>query len=965
MDEAQIYESGGVDGVLHVRLTRMQLKLSMALFFTAIPMVGLYYSAFDPWNENCATGATSSPSDGEEGGDGGGGDDVSGFGRFTLANALCAIKDNPDDTWRLWILVGVVWLQSLFSLHFIDKYHLNVLRYSLEAAKTTAPLHHYALVVTDIPPEASRQDVHNWFARVAGADALLSVHHVYRYSELPTALAAEAKRSLTALSGAPATDAAPVNPTPTGAPAASGAGTESSSPAPSSVVTRGPRGYRPMRMKSVRSIRAEARRRAAQYKQLAVGAGGGLRQRVDNYARALKTLADSEWDRDSGVDGTDADTGEGEGEGAELTMASSSQAPGPGEAGPSTTRPATGPSKVLDVARKRSRAMDGARQKALLKASAWTARLRHRLASSLPSLQDRLAQTSKALQQAHKARARVLAALREHPPTGADGAPFMDALPPAPANAAAGAPATSNWATPMAMANNLVGAIGNVPIFGAVVHVTAPVVARQKVEEGGMPISSAAIVVVDALARASAVCQAPVVVTGTPGISPGDQWNIHPAPEPREIRWQALEELRPVQARRSDKTAGMLAKALVLLFWTLIVSGIQYAVIWILNRVAELPVREVNTLANIIAGIVPVSLQNILFVVMANVLRLVNNLSGSHWTLSSLDQSVLVDYGIFLRIVAFLVPIFSRSIFDSLTEISEQPSAIFELMSKNVPENAYYFMAYAFLRTAACAVEMTRLPQVAMAMLKLVRAKTPHAREDAMVTPPPKLAEMTGWNGYVLLVNMAYAPVAPLTAFVCLFYAAVALAAGRHEYGVASVPRYDSMGRLAVSAANQAFMSAGIAMIIHISLLALSGASGATLQVYATLPLPLLFIGYGNRMRRRQRLSIHGVARGRLPLADAAEVDDRRPREEVVHKHAVFSDDVRGWTAPCAPARGAAGAAFTEGDPAGSELPPGPDELGQAEAGGQGAAPGGYGEEYQVRLHKWLNRYNRASATAY
>jgi len=113
--ETDVRRRGGVDAEMFVRLIRMRLTMFLVWVPVSVAL-GLVYAY--------APDAT-----------------LSGFARFSLANIITEESPAIDErSWRLWLAAAGVWAVQAFALRVIDAFDAD------------APAHHYAVVVTGLPP---------------------------------------------------------------------------------------------------------------------------------------------------------------------------------------------------------------------------------------------------------------------------------------------------------------------------------------------------------------------------------------------------------------------------------------------------------------------------------------------------------------------------------------------------------------------------------------------------------------------------------------------------------------------------------------------------------------------------------------------------------------------------------------------------------------------------------------------
>ncbi|KAJ1631173.1 hypothetical protein T492DRAFT_66668 [Pavlovales sp. CCMP2436] len=93
-----------------------------------------------------------------------------GFSRLALTNLVNA--DAPDE-WRRWVTVLAVWANALLAMRAADALDASVAEITQVAhARVSAPLHRYALVVTDLPKAATAKAVGGFFRAIFGPGRL-------------------------------------------------------------------------------------------------------------------------------------------------------------------------------------------------------------------------------------------------------------------------------------------------------------------------------------------------------------------------------------------------------------------------------------------------------------------------------------------------------------------------------------------------------------------------------------------------------------------------------------------------------------------------------------------------------------------------------------------------------------------------------------------------------------------------
>ncbi|KAG8463497.1 hypothetical protein KFE25_005008 [Diacronema lutheri] len=924
----ELCEAGGVDGVLHVRAARAHARLSAWLCVTSLPLIAAYATA---------------P-----------GGDLNGFSRLAMSNVLAAEAaaaraaggatghepagnavgwrgDGWTADWRRWATVVAVWANALLALRAADALDARVARLSAEYARVAAPLHAYALVLHDLPPSVGAREVAALLRAVLGADAVVSSHLVRRFSAGPDAPRPSGARKLEAgartLAACVGLDRLPLlRLLLTGrgglreavsryeaALAALAARERSAAPpagACAAAVSRwlgevggGGDGLARARARAAdaradvcalvaAALKAEAdetcahapcsaRRRAAR----AVGAehGGGEAA----WRGASAAGGDGDGDGDGGVDGDDEDGNDGGGGDVDGTDADARAA--------AAAAAAASAAAAVDAADADADA-DAADAARLFDVASCAA---------AGSAARSVGAPSRARAPALLGAERALAA----PPAGARGV-----------GAGAGAgdgddggrgggvdalrDATEPSRSVIVVLNSLARAC---------VVATAPLVVNGGRVGGddadgdrvGAPRANEYVV----LARRRAVADGMLAVStrsraGCALLLRGARaWRAAPLGEPRDVLWRALEELPQAHVRARRAALLGAAKAGAFATWSVLVGGLAAGVQLLLAQLAHAPVAWLRVGATALAGIAPVIINNGLLVLMAPLLADLAERYGGLWRRSALAEAVQRDYLWFLRTVGFAAPLLASSVASSLLELSRSPSSLLGLLASNVPASASFFLSYVLLRAAYAASEALGVVRVLLCALRVGVAGCDVERARAAEPPPSRREVAAAWGGFAHLVMVTYAPIAPVLAPVALLYFCAAGAGATLATAAVERSEFESGGRLARLQAAQAADNVAIAAFVQAATLALAGGQSATGvgPFCAITPLALLVVHYRGRIAQRQATGLFGAARGVLPLADAAAVDDARPKAQLREQLLALGRERRAWAPPCAP----------------------------------------------------------------
>lgn len=447
------------------------------------------------------------------------------------------------------------------------------------------------------------------------------------------------------------------------------------------------------------------------------------------------------------------------------------------------------------------------------------------------------------------------------------------------------------------------------------------------------------------------------------------QWTVKAAAEPRETIWRSLESLAPPSARAKTRLLLRLLKAGAFIFWSALVGALAVGVQAALSFLARVPSAELRAAITVISGIVPVLLANVLLQLMSSILRVLALKLGGVWSESQAGASVQADYTLFLIVVAFFAPMLATSLWTALLALGESPLSVLPLLAGAVPFSAYPLIQLAFLKSVQSLTAMTMLVPAVLRLLKakLGLARTPFALSElARAAKPKSEVVRASWAAWAQLVLLCYAPIAPIAAPFAALYFGASLLEAKLEIGVTGRIHFDSAGLLATVTARTAARNALIASIVHLAVIGLAGSTGSYGHVFLLIPLPLPVLLAISRISTRALHGMHGKASGRLPLIEAAVLDQQRPRERVLDAHAVFADFLKGWEPPEATG-GGSGAGLCGPLLAGSPLLGGVGSMAASEERQEAAATAAAheGDERQQQLWRWLRRYESPDAVAF
>mmetsp|Transcript_2467 Transcript_2467/g.7669 ORF Transcript_2467/g.7669 Transcript_2467/m.7669 type:complete len:794 (-) Transcript_2467:252-2633(-) len=384
-----------------------------------------------------------------------------------------------------------------------------------------------------------------------------------------------------------------------------------------------------------------------------------------------------------------------------------------------------------------------------------------------------------------------------------------------------------------------------------------------------VPASGAAVVVLSSLAKATAAATAPLGIHHA--------WTVTPAPEPRDVIYPILEKLptAPSEIELKASTGARLKTALYV-FWSIILVGLVIAAQAILKFAEKTLSGGVKTIISLVSGLVPALVASVMMSLVATILRAINSKTRVDvWAESSLQRQTQADFVLFLEMIGFIVPLLGTSLFNGITEMGGRPLRIFTIIAGNVPVVAYYFAMLAFVKMAGFLNGMTRfVPYVVFRVMDKLLCKTDFERAALLVPKKANFVGTVGWETFVFVIAAVYVPIAPYATALAFVYLYLLYPAVRLDLACVSKTPFASHGTSWRLAVTQTVNVIFLANILQIGVLLCSN----NLPHFAcTLPVLLIDGYYSNKFARRyETASVHGKAKGRLPLIEASDLDKLR-----------------------------------------------------------------------------------------
>lgn len=393
--------------------------------------------------------------------------------------------------------------------------------------------------------------------------------------------------------------------------------------------------------------------------------------------------------------------------------------------------------------------------------------------------------------------------------------------------------------------------------------------ALERVADKELAPTSAAIVVFSSLATSTAAATAPLGIRHA--------WTVSPAPEPRDMLWAYLEKVPCDQAEVETKeSVGARLKTSIYVFWSIILIGLVVAAQFILNLSEGVLSGAAKTIVQLVSGLVPAIIASVMMGLVATILRLINaSTRVDCWAESKLQAQTQRDFVLFIQMIGFVVPLLGTSLLTGIRDMGGRPLRIFTIIAGNVPVVAYYFAMLVFVKMGGFLNASTRfVPYVVNRVMNRLFVKTEFERTALLAPAAANFAPWVGWESFVFLVAAVYAPVAPYATGVSWIWLSLAHGALRLDLSVVSKTPFATHGMSWRLGVTQTVTIVFVANILQIGILL---CSNNLIHFVCTLPVLLIDTIYANRFTHRYLTkSVHGKAKGRLPLLEASDLDRKR-----------------------------------------------------------------------------------------
>ena len=373
--------------------------------------------------------------------------------------------------------------------------------------------------------------------------------------------------------------------------------------------------------------------------------------------------------------------------------------------------------------------------------------------------------------------------------------------------------------------------------------------------------------------------------------------SVQEAPEPREVYWHNLD-----RSRKGTMIRRIIADIVVIfliIFWVVPVCAIAYFTNdsslksyaeWISNAAENSPLFE-----SILELVQPLCIVG-LMQVLPPFFMAIGHFEGAI-SISANMFKAFNRYFLFQVVNVFLVSAIAGSIFDSLTDIADNPSTAFKLLGEALPSMGGYFCNYILVKTfIGLGMEIMRLPAIFMSIGKQLFTSnlTIRERKEFVFGGGLRLMSNPGWLPYnkiyaqdalVTVLCASFANVAPLLLFPGLLYFTCAGYIYTHQMLYVYQPMYETGGKWWPKIASCTVIALLFAQSTMIGMMILKE---TYTEIYFLIAIIVYTVWYYyNTMSNYSVLATH------LPFDQATSMDLNKPYGDEVAGHEYVQPGLR------------------------------------------------------------------------
>ncbi|KAG0579805.1 hypothetical protein M758_4G125800 [Ceratodon purpureus] len=283
------------------------------------------------------------------------------------------------------------------------------------------------------------------------------------------------------------------------------------------------------------------------------------------------------------------------------------------------------------------------------------------------------------------------------------------------------------------------------------------------------------------------------------------QWQVYPAPEPREVVWNNL--AKSVYSRMVRSGVVYFTVFMTVLFYMIPIALIS-SFTTLDNLVRILPFLKVivnyKPINTVLQAYLPQVALIVFLALLPALLMFLSRLEGIP-SQSHLVRAASGKYFYFIIFNVFLGVTLFGTIFSSLAGFKEllnsknfSVSSVVTLFGSKLPPVAAYFITFVALQFfVGYGLELSRLvPLIVYHLKKKFMCKTEKELEEAWAPGPFEYHTLVPNDILILMISMAYAVIAPMILLFALLYFAIGYVVLRNQALKVYVPDFESGGRM-------------------------------------------------------------------------------------------------------------------------------------------------------------------------
>lgn len=306
---------------------------------------------------------------------------------------------------------------------------------------------------------------------------------------------------------------------------------------------------------------------------------------------------------------------------------------------------------------------------------------------------------------------------------------------------------------------------------------------------GGIDVGSSTAFVTFSVVSDAVMAQQLVLSQKDVSATAHSNWIIKPCPEAQDIYW--VNAAVPYTQSWARTFLVKLALFVCMLFWVIPVGLIT---VWSQLDVLKLRFRWIEGLKDneysgllyiVLNSYLPVLAQMLLLYLLPCLLELMGKRLEGEKTKSEIQVATTGRYLLFLLVTIYCT-IVGNSLLLAMCQILEQPSNIFQILQKEVPAVASYFITYVMARAGLSAPMLL--------LFAIISAWEPSDSQGRLIIRPNYAMESSQLV-LVLVLGMTYCIIAPMISFACLIYFALTSLIYMFLFLYVYTPEYDCQGR--------------------------------------------------------------------------------------------------------------------------------------------------------------------------